>query len=563
MNVWTLLFLLLPSPQAPAAPVQAAVQAAATVRGHVYALDTGAPLKRAQVTLRGNQRQGEPLSTVTDAQGAFEFRNVDAGSYSLFGSKTGYISRAYGQGDQARGGGGGASISVRAGQEVTGMDLRLVRGGVISGLITDEDGEPMVNVNVQAYTRTYRRGQTTVNSANGAATDDRGQYRIYNLPPGRYYIHAWPRGVFALPGQDAMVAYAPLFYPNATTIQDAQRVDLSSGGEASRIDIVVRPVPTVSVSGRVIDGATGKPATDSFVSIMGGEMMRGGSAGSQVRPDGSFKVNGVLPGKARLMVVGRSREGQGGRPYLRSLEVGQVNISDLQIVLTPGTTVRGRVVGDGGTPPANLRVTLSARGDNFAGQGPGGGAARVNPDLTFEMTNVQPGEYDVAVAGGGGGPQGGGQAATGFYVREVRKGTTNVLERGLTVGEGAVVTDVELVLDFQPGVVAGKAADENGEPVSGTTVVLLAADPIKRAQDRYFRTGRADASGNFKVTGVIPGDYLALLWPGSDPYQVQDPDIFGPLERHATRVSVEKGATANQDLKIVSQIKAAANASVQ
>ncbi len=266
MNFWTLLFLVLPAPQAGSAqvPAPAQAQANATVRGHVYALDTGAPLKRAQVTLRGNQRQGQPLSTVTDAQGAFEFRNVEAGSYSLFGSKTGFISSSYGQGDQQRGG-GGSPISVRPGQEVTGLNLRLVRGGVISGVITDEDGEPMVNVNVQALTRSYRRGQTTVNQSNGASTDDRGQYRIFNLPPGRYYIHAAPRGAFTLPGQEGMVAYAPLFYPNATTLQDAQRVDLRSGGEASRIDMVVRPVPTVSVSGRVIDGATGKPAAESFV----------------------------------------------------------------------------------------------------------------------------------------------------------------------------------------------------------------------------------------------------------------------------------------------------------
>jgi len=554
MNVWALLFLLLPSSQAAPPPGQAAASAAVSaaaqgvVRGHVTAMGTGAPLKRAQVTLRGTQRQGDPLSTVTDAQGGFEFRNVEAGNYNLFGSKTGYISS--GRADQ-----GIAAISVRAGQEVNDVNLRLVRAGVISGVVTDEDGEPMANVNVQAFTRTFRRGQTTINPLNGAATDDRGQYRIYNLPPGRYYIQATPHGVFALPGQEAMVAYAPLFYPNASTLQDAQRVDLTGGAEVTRIDMAVRPVPTVTVSGRVMDGSSGKPATDSFVSIQGAEMNRGGSAGGQVRPDGSFRINGVVPGRARIMVMGRNREG-GGRPYVRPIEIGNANISDLQIVLTPGVTVRGRVVADGGTAPANLRVTLMPRGDSLGGFGPAGGGGRVNPDLTFEVPNVQAGEYDVTLAGGG-------QGSAAYYVREVRKGSVNVLERGLTVGEGAGVNDVELILDFQPGSVSGKATDESGDPVSGTTVILLAADPTKRTQDRYFRTGRVDSMGAFRLSSVIPGDYLAILWPGTDPYQVQDPDVFGPLERHATRVTIEKAATATQDLKVVSQIRAAAQVVAQ
>ena len=514
-----ILWLLLQAAPTPATADQS--KPTATVRGHVYALDTGAPLRRAQVTLRGNQRQSEPQSTMTDNQGGYEFRNVDPGNYSVFGSKTGYIAAGFGQGNPQR---PGSQVSVRAGQDVKDVDIRLMRGGAISGVITDDDGEPMVNVSVQALARTYRRGQSTVNPRNGSVTDDRGQYRIYGLPPGRYYVQAIQRGVFTVAGSEETVGYAPIYYPNAVSLQDAQRVDVSNGGEVARVDLVLRPVPTVSVSGKVIDGSTGRPAGEGYVSIAGADVMRGGGGGgAQIRGDGTFIVNGVLPGKARLMVMtadrGGGNFGGGGRPFSRLLDVGQASISDLQIVVSPGVSVRGRVVAEGGTLSTNTRVTLSARGDGFSGPGFGGGAAMLNGDLTFEVENVPPGEYDVNV-GGGGGPGGGGGGSSIYYVREVRKGTENVLERGLTIGEGAAVNDLEVVLDFQPGILAGKATDENGDPVSGVTVVLISADPRRRAQDRYFRTGGVDSSGNYKVNGVIPGDYLALLWPGTDPYPV-------------------------------------------
>lgn len=522
-------------------------QLRATVRGHVFALDNGAPLKRAQVTLRGNQRQSDPQSTMTDAQGAYEFRNVDPGNYNVFASKSGYIAAGVGQGGPQR---PGSQISARAGQDVKDVDIRLMRGGGISGVVTDEDGEPMANVAVQAMVRTYRRGQSTINGRGGANTDDRGQYRIYGLPPGRYYVQAVQRGVFAVPGRDEMVGYAPTFYPNALTLQDGQRVDLTSGGEVSRIDMVIRSVPTVTVSGRVIDGFTGHPAGEGYVSIVGADMMRGGGGGSgaQIRGDGTFRISGVLPGKSRLMVSAERGGGYGPRPFSRLIDVGSSSISDLQIVVSPGVTVRGKVVADGGNVPLNLRLSLAARGEAFGGPGFGGGVTALNNDLTFEVENVQPGDYDINV----GGPN------AAFYVREVRKGTENVLEHGLTVADGSPVNDVEVVLDFQPGALAGKAVDENGEQISGATVVLVSADAKYRALDRYFRTGSVDSNGNYKVSGVVPGSYLAFLWPGTDPYQLQDPDVFGPLEKHATRVSVEKGATATQDLRIASQVKAAA-----
>lgn len=548
MYLGALLFLLLQAGQTPA-PATPAEQPKATLRGHVYALDTSAPLKRVQVSLRSSGRPTDPLGMTTDAQGGFEFKNVEPGTYTLSANKTGFVSSGYGQKDLQR---PGTPITVRPGQELKDLDIRLMRGAVISGVITDEDGEPMANVSVQAMVRMYRRGQSQVMGRGSSSTDDRGQYRIFNLPPGRYYIQATQRSFMSIGGPDETVGYAPIFYPNALNYQDAQRVEVTNGAEVPRVDLIMRSVPTYSISGTVIDGASGKPQSGGFVNFISTDMtvMRIGGASGQIRADGSFKLTGLLPGKGRLMVMIPRGNTFSGPPFTKAVDVAAANVTDVQVVITPGVTVRGKIVADGGTPPENLRVALTPKGEGMMTFG--GANTTVNKDLTFQVDNVQAGDYDVGVSGN---PfTGGGVTPGSYYVREVRKGAENVLERGLTVGEGPVA-DVEVILDFQPATLAGKASDEDGNPITAATVVLLSSDPKKRTVDRYFKTGNVDQNGNYKVTGVIPGDYLALLWPAAEPYQLQDPDVFGPIAKHAVSVTVEKGATKNQDLKIITEVK--------
>jgi hypothetical protein len=81
--------------------------------------------------------------------------------------------------------------------------------------------------------------------------------------------------------------------------------------------------------------------------------------------------------------------------------------------------------------------------------------------------------------------------------------------------------------------------------------------------DRYFKTTFADANGNYSIGGVIPGSYLAVVWPESDPSQVQDPDLLTQLEKHATRISVERGGSASQDLKMTAEIRVIAQTFAQ
>ena len=157
----------------------------ATLRGHVHARATGAPLKRAQLTLVPASRPVDRVEATTDEQGAYEFRNVEHGTYTLQCSRNGYVRASYGQKGPNQ---PPVRLTVRPGQELKDLDFHLIRGGVISGRVLDAEGEPLSRVQVQVLMRQYMRGQVRLVPRERHSTDDRGEYRIFDLPPGRYFV---------------------------------------------------------------------------------------------------------------------------------------------------------------------------------------------------------------------------------------------------------------------------------------------------------------------------------------------------------------------------------------
>ena len=218
-----------PSQQQPAAPGSTGATTPTkpgVIRGHVYAADTGAGVKHADVSLRPTGRF-QPQDSSTDATGGFEFRNVDPGKYTVSCSKSGFVGASYGAKSSNA---PAATITVADSQELKDIDCRMQHGGVITGAVLNDEGEPVVYAMVQVLIKTYRRGQPTLTPRSSGTTDDRGRYRIFDLSPGRYYVQASRRGTG--PTNNRETAYANVIYPNASRLQDAEAVQLLPGGEA-------------------------------------------------------------------------------------------------------------------------------------------------------------------------------------------------------------------------------------------------------------------------------------------------------------------------------------------
>ena len=153
----------------------------------MLASDGAGPIRRAQVRISGPDVA--PKAALTDAEGRFEFRDLPAGRFTLQATKSGFVNVQYGQ---TRPFESGKPIELADKQSLDNADISMPRGSVIAGRIVDEFGDPLPDVSVTAMRQTWQNGRRRLRPSPGriAQTNDLGQFRIYGLPPGDYYVSA-------------------------------------------------------------------------------------------------------------------------------------------------------------------------------------------------------------------------------------------------------------------------------------------------------------------------------------------------------------------------------------
>ena len=159
--------------------------------GALVAVDTGKPVRQARVTLAGGDTKMS-RTVITDDQGAFSFTDLPAGSFTLSASRPGYLDSVYGQ-RRPGNGKSGVPIQLSAGQKLDRVSLQIPKGGVLTGAVIDDFGDPAYNTQVRAMRFVMRGGVRSLQQAGASMTDDRGIYRIPALPPGEYLVVALPR----------------------------------------------------------------------------------------------------------------------------------------------------------------------------------------------------------------------------------------------------------------------------------------------------------------------------------------------------------------------------------
>src|SRR5207249_2147050 len=168
---------------------------AGRIMGRVLAADTGRPVKRARVFVNAVELPGG-RGALTDDEGVFDLSELPAGRYTVTVSKSGFVSLSYGQRRPLQ---AGTPLQLADGQQLKGVDFRLPRGSAIAGRVLDEDGDAMPGVIVRVMRYQYLQGDRRLTPAGTAQTDDRGQYRVWGLMPGDYYVSAVARN-FNPPG---------------------------------------------------------------------------------------------------------------------------------------------------------------------------------------------------------------------------------------------------------------------------------------------------------------------------------------------------------------------------
>ena len=246
-----------------------------------------------------------PLTkAVTDAEGRYRFTDLAAGSYRVSPLAPGYTSPSESNSFEP-----GKTVRVEEGEEVEGMDFALRRGGVITGRVTRADGQPLIEAHVNLKKIDERGQGHSYHSSNYYmyTTDDRGVYRLYGLPAGRYKVsvgEAANSGMVRLGAGAAANSYLQTFHPDVTDEARAAIIELIEGGEAAGIDITVgSTLKTYKARGRIVDAETGAPVPNvlyGYGAMEDGNRMGGvGITGNRTDARGEFFIEGILPRRRR------------------------------------------------------------------------------------------------------------------------------------------------------------------------------------------------------------------------------------------------------------------------
>jgi hypothetical protein len=463
---------------------------------------------------------------------------VKPGRYHLRANRNGYVSQAYGQKSPDPGMSQGTLLMVRAGETLGQVDFKLIRGGVIEGRVADPDGEPVAHAQVMVERYMTAEGKRNLRPVGGGSTDDRGQFRLFDIAPGKYFVSARFRDWRSEDQGDS--TYPPVYYPGTLRAQEAARIEVVPGGEIQGIDITLTESKAFSISGKVFR-ADGKPATEAFLISMRveeEEFFGGMSRSGQVDAEGNFKLGGLLPGRYRLI----ADSGRSEKPQMASVNVdlGNEDVAGVVLALGDGGEIAGKVIVEGADPksiPASMQLFLDPEGGGMMSFRMEGG--EVLEDQTFSFGNVMEGAYRLSMFTG-----------TNLYVKSARVQGKDVLEHAFEIRNGEKITGAEIVLSANGGELSGAVKqEESGEAVKGATIVLFSADPGRQGpRSRWTRTTQSDQQGSFQLGGLAPGSYLVCALVNHESGAESSPDYLQELARFAKSVEIHPQSKISESL---------------
>ena len=234
----------------------------------------------------------------TDQEGNYRIDGLPAGSFRLSPVTQAYALASAQAVPEIR----GQTINVVDGEAVDRVDFKLVRGGVITGRITDVDGNPVIGEQVGVHGSNVRNETWSFENSRNR-TDDRGIYRVFGLAAGEYRVSIGQDNPSAI--GSTMVRFGSLYiktyYPGTTSQSEAKVLELKEGAELSNVDFVVgRASDGFAIAGRVVDN-TGQPVpgvTVGYARIEAGRQdLRGMNFMGLTDADGKFRAEGFQPGK--------------------------------------------------------------------------------------------------------------------------------------------------------------------------------------------------------------------------------------------------------------------------
>ena len=582
----------------------------AVISGTVISVDGGRPMRRASVRLRGTST---PLSraTMTDDRGNFEFTGLPAGEFTLRAGKPGYLESIFGQ---KRPGSGrpGTPLSIADGQRLEKLSLSIPKGGVLTGTIVDDIGEPAFGVEVRAMRYAFRNGERALVNAGMDTTDDRGIYRIPTLIPGDYIVLATPTEANGPMSEDlralkesvvtqgargsamtfaANVAapraagassdappssgYAPVFYPSTTLAVSASPVTLGPAEEKSGIDIQLQLVPLGTITGTVSGDARAIQGTTIELGDSNTGLPGLSARTAHPGPDGRFTFTGIAPGQYTLTA-------KSGDQVFVSMDTSGGQVRMMMTMTKIDTSGPGGKAEPGGPPAppmwAKTDVTVEGRARNEVSLVLQPGMS-VTGRVAFDGTGQTPTDFSqmrvvlTSTSQGVLGGSGMGRVDAdgrfkvsflmpgryrmsvapprGWRARSIDVDGRDALDFMLDVKANEDTNNAVVTFTNRPTELTGVLEDSSGRPTSDYTIILFAADQrYWTPQSRRILSTRPATDGKFSFRDLPAGDYKLVALDDAEPDSWFDPNVLRQLLIGSMSVTVGEGETKVQDIKV-------------
>ena len=537
---------------APAAAAEPKPENLCTIEGKVVNANTGEPVPKAVLTMRSAEPPRGPMgpppsfTTTSGADGRFAMKDLAPGNYRLHVMRNGFVMTEYGARGPMR---SGTTLKLEPAQKMKGVDFKLTPHGVLSGRIVDEDGEPLSWVQVSPVRYRFVQGRRQLAPMGGASTNDLGEFRIFGLSPGRYFLSAtYSNRMMYESTQDRSAAgessesYVPMYFPGSMDPAGASAFDVAPGQHISGVEMRLSKAKTTRLRGRIIN-MTGVRSQGMMVTLGPRDTAMYSSFNRSMAqgPQNQFELRGLAPGSYMLTAV--IPDGQTMYTARQSVEIGSEHIDNLTITVAPGMQVNGSLSVEGSGAAtfdrAAVRLYLTpANSDGMMMFGPSSND-RVKEDGSFRFPNVSPDRYQIRVSG----------LSDGYYLKSVRLGDQPATDDIIDLTSGAAA--IQLNIAEGAAQVDGAASNDKQEPVAGATVVLIPEKESRRSRQEFVKIATTDQHGRFTVKNVDPGDYRLYAWDDIENGSWMDPDVIKPVESKAKKLTLKERSKESVELRVI------------
>ncbi len=504
------------------------------VAGAITSQEGGAPVRKADVVLyrvdvRPNQQQG-PLAVKTDAEGRYLFPSVPSGHYRLVASANGFEQVSYGARSSQQ---SGRLLLLGPNETRLDSDIALRPTGVISGVVVDNEGDPVRHAQVSLLQTTYERGKPRYLPTMQANTNDRGQYRLFGVRAGRYRLSVtanFPRQFAPQPAAantERPKVFATQFYPNAERFEGAEVLNMTPGREFRNVDFHLNAVPAVKLKGRLVvpPGLAMNAPVHLNVTEEDVPGFHQQSMGQVLSPpDFEFQRDDLRPG--RYLVTAQFQAGGRGYQASQNVELGPAGIDGFTVAVETPVELRGAVKLEGGGA-GKFSVHL-VPGASMQNQGAFPNAA-MKEDGSFVFAAVPPGVWDIEVQ----------PMPKGGYLKSMKLGEEDVLTKDMVVTSRTNQT-LNIVVSLKGATLEGEV-DIPQSHVGLEASVLLAPEGNLRPVLSYYTLKGINTEGEFQMEGLTPGSYRVYAFAELNHRSYQDPEFLKPFAEHGIAIEIKEG----------------------